>query len=368
MTIAFSHERKEARLEPFAYQLQAVEAAKDWEYAALFHEQGLGKTKIALDLALRWFGADAVDSAVIVTKKGLIANWQKEIARHTTLDVAVLSERRRNSVLFNRPYRLYLTHYEAVAGDQSRFGLFLQTRRVGVILDESQRIKNPESRLARCFLSLSESFARRVIMSGTPVANRPYDLWSQVKFLDGGKSLGEDFKAFRRKYDLPEGIEEAGEGGRRGKGDFSAYEGSLAEIFEKIRGFSIRETKKSAGISLPDKEIRIVWVEMEAEQARLYGKYRDELAAELLRDGRLILDDAEAVFKRLLRLVQVACDPALLDERYEGESGKRSALKSLVEEGLEGGSKVIVWTSFVANAEALARFLARRCVCTARWR
>ena len=264
MTIAFTHEREEARLEPFAYQLQAVEAVKDWEYAALFHEQGLGKTKIALDLALRWFGSDAVDSAVIVTKKGLIANWQKEIARHTTLEAAVLGERKRSSVLYNRPHRLYLTHYEAVVGDQSRFGLFLRTRRVGVILDESQRIKNPESGLARCFLSLSEGFVRRVIMTGTPVANRPYDLWSQVKFLDGGRSLGKDFEAFRRSYDLPEGIEAGG--------DFSAYEDSLAEIFERIRSFSIRETKKSSGITLPDKEIRVVWAEMEAEQEKLYGK------------------------------------------------------------------------------------------------
>ena len=212
-----------ARLLPFAYQLQAVEAVKNMPYAALFHEQGLGKTKIALDLAMQWFAQNDVDSAVVVTKKGLVANWQREIATHTTLKVAVLGERLKNSRLYNRAYRLYLTHYEAIVGDQNRFALFLKTRKIGVILDESQRIKNPESRLAKCFLQLADGFARRVIMTGTPVANRPYDLWAQIKFLDGGKSLGSDFEDFRRNYDLPAGIVEA-------KEQFSAYEESLAEI------------------------------------------------------------------------------------------------------------------------------------------
>ncbi len=46
----------------FSYQLQAVEAVKDLPYAALFHEQGLGKTKIGIDLALEWLRTDAVDA------------------------------------------------------------------------------------------------------------------------------------------------------------------------------------------------------------------------------------------------------------------------------------------------------------------
>ena len=66
--------------------------------------------------------------------------------------------------------------------------LFLGTCRVGVVLDESQKIKNPEAKLTEDFHTISNSFTRRrIIMTGTPVANRPYDIWSQIKFLDGGK-------------------------------------------------------------------------------------------------------------------------------------------------------------------------------------
>ena len=81
--------------------------------------------------------------------------------------------------------------------------LFLRTRaNVGVILDESTKIKNPDSDLAKTFLELGPLFTRRVIMSGTPVSNRPHDIWSQIKFLDNGASLGPDFAEFKRSVNL----------------------------------------------------------------------------------------------------------------------------------------------------------------------
>ena len=57
--------KREPRLDPrhqaFLYQVQAIEAVRNLEYAALFHEQGLGKTKIGLDLALTWLKEEVVD-------------------------------------------------------------------------------------------------------------------------------------------------------------------------------------------------------------------------------------------------------------------------------------------------------------------
>ena len=71
-----------------------------------------------------------------------------------------------------------------------------------MILDESTKIKNPDAALTRTFLDLAPLFTRRVIMSGTPVSNRPHDIWSQIKFLDDGASLGDDFGAFKRSVNL----------------------------------------------------------------------------------------------------------------------------------------------------------------------
>ena len=170
----------DAKRSAFPHQLDALEAIKDLPFAAVFHEQGLGKTKIGLDLALSWIARDIVDSVLIVTKKSLIENWRTEIKEHTHLSPRVLGQdRKANFFAFNSPVRLYLTHYEAVVSEQKRLKLFLKTRRVAALLDEAHKIKNPEAEVTKSLEALAEGFVRRVIMTGTPVANRPYDLWAQ---------------------------------------------------------------------------------------------------------------------------------------------------------------------------------------------
>lgn len=342
-----------AKLEGFAYQLDAVEAVRHLEYAALFHEQGLGKTKIGIDLALEWLRDDIVDCALFVTKRSLVQNWIDELGSHARIAPAVLDQHHSsNFFVLNGASRLLLTHYEVLKSEERRIAMFLRTRRVGVILDESHKIKNPDAELSASFHRLSTGFIRRVIMSGTPVANRPYDLWSQIRFLDGGKALGDDFEAFKADLELGNDL-------WRDERKRAAFEDRLSGVFDMIREFTVRETKSSAGLSLPDKLIENVPVKLEARQAELYRSYRDQARAEVLTGDRLVEDDAEAVLKRLLRLVQVASNPRLVDEGYDGVPAKVAALDGLVDNAVGEGSKIIVWTSFVKNAEALARHLSR---------
>lgn len=345
--------KREPRLDPrheaFLYQVQAVEAVRRLEYAALFHEQGLGKTKIGTDLALSWLKEGVADSVLIVTKRGLIKNWTDEIRIHTFFEARLFGQdRKANFFAFNSPTRLYLTHYEVLKSEERRFALFQKTRKVAVILDEAHKIKNPDAEITKTFHRLASGFVRRVIMTGTPVANRPYDIWAPIKFLDNGKSLGPSFSEFRENLNLTNELAD----------DVSAQqalEAELETIFSKIHRFTVRETKGSAGIELPEKYIENVTVELEAEQLALYQRFRTELGAEVLRRGKLITDDAEEILKRLLRLVQVASNPLLVDESYKGEPGKLPAARQLVSRALAGGSKVILWTNFVANADWLGR-------------
>ncbi|WP_341704052.1 DEAD/DEAH box helicase [Ferrovibrio sp.] len=341
----------EARHKGFSYQLQAIEAVKSLPYAALFHEQGLGKTKIGLDLAMEWLKSNTIDSVVIVTKRGLIQNWIEEIKTHTYLSARILGQNRQSNFFsLNSPSRIYLTHYEAVKSEERRLSLFLKTRRVGAILDEAHKIKNPDSDVAKVFHRISPQFERKVIMTGTPVANRPYDLWSQVYFLDAGQSLGRDFKEFQKQLDLSNDLwadEEKRE----------AFERTLSTTFEKISKFSVRQRKDSAGIDLPEKIVENVIVELAPRQKFLYQQYKTELQASIIQDGQQISDDAEEALKRLLRLVQVASNPALIDDSYDEEPGKFSKLSELVDRAVKRTEKTIVWTSFVYNAEWLRKKL-----------
>ena len=324
-------------------------ATRDLPYAALFHEQGLGKTKMALDLALHWLTSRSVDSVMVVTKKALVPNWERETRFHTNLRPVVLSQdRRSNFFAFNRPGRLYLAHYEVMHSELGRLSLFAKARSLGVILDESQRIKNPKSRVAVALHSLGPLLARRVIMTGTPVANRPYDIWSQVYFLDSGESLGNSFPSFKSDTNFRKELGEDSDA-------TATFERRLGAIYEKIRHFAIRETKASTELSLPGKVIRNTPVYMESSQSILYEKYRLELAAEVLVDGLKTVDDAEEILKRLLRLVQVASNPNLVDHSYKGTPGKFCVLDSIVNKMDTFGPKTIIWTGFTENVSRIAQ-------------
>jgi len=343
--------RYEARHKAYLYQIEAFEAVRALPFAAIFHEQGLGKTKIGIDLALEWLRSDAADSVLIVTKRSLIENWQDEIKAHAFISARVLDQNRSASFFsLNSPARLYLTHYEVVKADERRLTLFLKTRRVAAILDESQKIKNPDSDLTKVFLRLAPSFVKRIIMTGTPVANRPFDIWALIYFLDQGASLGSDFEQFRRRLDLSNDLWEDDRKRRR-------FEDNLSKVFDRISAFTVRETKDSAGIDLPDKRLENLSVEPEERQLELYERFRTELRAEVIRDGQLIEDDAEDILKRLLRLVQVASNPHLVDRSYTQTPGKFPRLLELTTRAVDSGAKVIVWTSFVENAQWLSREL-----------
>ena len=66
---AFTIEKLNAKLEAFPYQAEAFNALKDMDYCAILHEQGLGKTKIAIDLALYWLKNRDIDSVIIITSR-----------------------------------------------------------------------------------------------------------------------------------------------------------------------------------------------------------------------------------------------------------------------------------------------------------
>ena len=337
----------------FGYQLEAVEAVKDLDYAAIFHEQGLGKTKVAIDLLVHWLSQREVDTVLIVVKKGLLDNWKRELATHSQLVPRIITTNRNaNFYVFNSPARVMLTHYEAVNAEEVRMRLFLRTRHVGAILDESTKIKNPDAELTKAFLDIAPLFAKRVIMSGTPVSNRPHDLWSQIKFLDGGEALGDDFDAFKRSLTLSNDLA----GNERGQAQF---EDTLRRMFTSISAFAVRETKSSAQIVLPDKVVHSVPTEWEPRQLELYRQVRESLRAIVIRDGELSADNNEAILKRLLRMVQLASNPNMIDDSYQADPGKLEALLDLVTSIVSREEKCIVWTSFVANADWLAKTLRR---------
>ena len=335
----------EPKLNSFTYQGQAIEFAKDLDYAAIFHEQGLGKTKIALDIALYWLSEKEIDTVLIVTKKGLVKNWQEETKIHSYLHPKVLDNNRNsNFYVFNSATSLIVTNFETISLEKNRFKLFLKSRNVGIIIDESAKLKNPDSQLSKDFLELSPLFIKKIIMTGTPVANRPYDIWAQIYFLDFGKSLGTEFKDFKAKADLTNKLAKNSE--KREK-----FENFISSIYSKINDFSIRETKKSAKLSLPDKHYYDIWTMFTPKQKEMYDELRKNMYIEIIKNGNKKIDDAAPVLKRILRLEQITSNPKIIDESVDFNSGKEQELNSLVKEILSRDEKVIIWTNYLYNID-----------------
>ena len=333
-----------AKQDAYPYQLDAVRAVKSLPYAAIFHEQGLGKTKIATDLMLVWLVEDVVDTVFVVTKKTLVQNWVDELVFHSHITPRVLSgNRRENNIALNSPVLIYILNYEVISTNLDLIEQFLGTCRVGAVLDESQKIKNPDARISTCLHSIAKGFVRRIIMTGTPVANRPYDIWSQIKFLDDGNALGVSFAEFKATLDLPPR-----------SASVSDYGLVLADVMDRVKDFSIRETKRTAGLKLPDKTILTHFVELSPRQSAIYASYRDKMAFELQDGVGLVIDDAEDILKRLLRLVQCASNPLLVDETYSEMPGKYLKLVKLLDEIELKLNKAIVWTGFIKNVEWLS--------------
>ncbi len=340
-----AHENLSVKHDAFPYQREAVEAIRDKPYAAIFHEQGLGKTKIAIDILLYWIEVLDIDCVMIITKKQLISNWEEEFASHTYLKTKTLSNRRKdNFYVFNSNARIILTNFETISLEKERIKLFLETRDVGVIIDESTKIKNPTSKLTQNFFEISSLFKKRIIMTGTPIANRPYDIWAQIYFLDSGNSLGTNFEEFKSTTDLSNDL-------YSNKSKQQNFEESVATIFSKIKNFTVRETKNSGIISLPNKVYHDIYTEFEHTQKKMYDHVRNEMQIMVQKGNNAILDESPESIKRLLRLIQITSNPLLLDCLYGQISSKERELDKIITEITNREEKVIVWSIFTDNID-----------------
>ena len=342
--------RLDAKHDAFPFQTEAVNFVYPLEYSAIFYEQGLGKTKIAIDLIRNWLENKIIDTVIIVTKKGLVENWRQEFEGHSYLIPQILtSNKSSNYSVLNSASRVLLCNFE-VAMREPRIKKYIQLRDVAIIIDESAKLKNPTAALTQKYFELAPLFKKRIIMTGTPVPNRPEDIWAQIYFLDQGESLGIDFNEFKYGVNLSNSLND-------NKYEQDAFEKELISIFPKIKSFCIRETKQGSGLSLPNKEYQNIVCDWNQRQFELYHKVRNEERYAIIRNNNFAVENAEAMLKRLLRLLQVASNPILIDERYDQVPGKFYQLQNLLSFIRSRQEKCIVWTSFVKNAEWLKNSL-----------
>lgn len=278
-------------------------------------------------------------NALVVAPSTLLYNWASEIALFAPdLKVVIHSGNQRTQQIADlQSYDVVVTSYNLLVRD---LDLLSQMAYRSIILDESQYIKNKESKTYKSVAALSSPF--RMTLTGTPIENSLSDLWSQMQFINPG-ILGDPGK-FRRTFQTP--IEKQKD------------EAKQQELRSLVTPFLLRRMKSEVLQDLPELTEQVVWCEMEEAQAEIYeqekAKIRQILMTSRLEGNSLV---GPLVLNALMRLRQIAIAPAILAD-YEGiSSGKVETICEEMETMGKAGHRTLVFSAFLKHIKIYKTWL-----------
>lgn len=352
-------------LKPF--QRENLARVLSLPHAADFSVPGAGKTTLALATfgVLRRRGT--VGQLMVVAPIAAFEAWEEEAEEcfDPPLDLVIF---RGPSTLVPSKTEVLVSNYHRVAGDYDIVRRFVASDRTQVVLDEAHRVKRgPEGVHGRAVLDLAYAASRRDVLTGTPAPQGAHDLVALIKFLYPGQD----------RQILPR----------------SAYDETrrrdprvLADTHTAIRSYFVR-TPKSA-LRLPPTTFNVVAREMPSIQAAIYdslvGRYRGTLSLsdrsrhDMRRLGRIMMYLLEAATNPMLLNsgshsgddpgflhppIELDGDetvPSLLAQYSRFETPwKYQEVKAIVADAASKGEKVLVWTNFVRNIQALSHYLSQ---------
>ncbi len=336
-----------AELRPYQHEGFAwLQGLRDGGFGGVLADSmGLGKTVQTLAHLLAEKDRRRSSAPVlVVAPTSLLPNWAAEAQRFApSLRTLVLhGSRRAERHAEIDDADLVVTSYALLARDAE----VLTARDWSIaILDEAQNIKNASSKTAKIARTLKAE--QRLCLTGTPIENHLDELWSLYAFAEPGL-LG-DREGFRRSFRTP--IEKRDDDGRR-----KALAGRIAPFLR-------RRTKEVVAADLPPKVEILTRVEFAEEQRDLYETIRaamharvnEAIAARGLNRSRIVVLDA------LLKLRQVCCHPRLLPfERSRGvrASAKLEALREMLEEMVDDGRRILLFSQFTSMLRLIEEELA----------
>ncbi|MEI7523643.1 MAG: DEAD/DEAH box helicase [Mariniphaga sp.] len=332
----------------------------------LADDMGLGKTIQALSLLLKLKRQDSVyphfeplssgqlslfasaepdavkpqPGSLIVLPVSLVHNWEKEIRKFApSMKTYVYSGARRreksvlNDIISN--FDIILTTYGTVRNDAEEF---FRNEFFYLILDESQTIKNSESKTYKTITGIHSQ--HRIVLTGTPIENSLSDLWAQMNFLNRGLLGSKNY--FKQEFLIPierDNIPEASE-----------------RLHKLIHPFMLRRTKEEVAKDLPALTEETIVVEMTPEQFEFYETEKSAVRNVLLDNFQedKLQKSTFFVLQALTRLRQIAIHPKLIDRNSTFESGKFNDIMAMLSILVSENHKILVFSSFVKHLKLFA--------------
>jgi SNF2 family DNA or RNA helicase len=312
----------------------------------LADEMGLGKTL----QTIAFIESEVIENGndrkpcLVIAPSSLVYNWESEIEKFApnlkALVVSGSKDEREEKRKALEEADVVITSYPLIRRDIEEYK---EIKFRYCILDEAQQIKNPTSINAQSVKDIKAQgyFA----LTGTPIENTLTELWSIFDFLMPGYLLSHG--KFSKKYETPIVKNR----------DINA----LDQLNKHVRPFILRRLKKDVVKELPPKIEHKIVVEMTEEQKKLYAAYIAEAKSEI--DNEI----KEKGFNRskikilstLTRLRQICCDPSVFIEDYNGDSGKLEALDNMLEESINEGHRILLFSQFTTVLKNIAKRLGK---------
>ncbi len=297
----------------------------------LADDMGLGKTVQALTFLHHLKEKNGALHALVVCPTTLMFNWENEIKKFTpslTYYVHHGNLRMKDSLLkINAD--IIITTYGTLRSDIKQF---VEIPFDYAILDESQAIKNPSSKVTKAVCLLNAK--SRLCLSGTPLQNNTFDIYAQMNFLNPGM-LGST-ESFKNEFAVP--IDKFGEKEQKD------------HLRKLLYPFILRRTKEQVAKDLPAKQEMILLCEMGDEQRQIYDAYRNDFRDKLLGvvEEQGIQKSQLSILQGLMKLRQICDSPAIMkeEEQFPNVSVKLEELTREITENI-GNHKALVFSQFL---------------------
>ena len=340
------------KTKPFAHQEIGVQYGMEHAKWLLGDEQGLGKTKEVIDIAVAKKIQNGYKHCLIICcVNGLKWNWQNEIATHSNESGYILGQREKGGRLVvdgnsakledlqNLPNDYFIiTNIESLRNKEilEKLVELCDNGEIEMIAaDEVHMAKNPASQQGKGFLKLHAK--TMIAMTGTPLMNSPLDLYVILKWL--GMET-HSFYSFRNHY-----CNMGGYGGY----EVVSYK-NLDELHAKLDTIMLRRRKGDV-LDLPEKTYVSEYVEMTAKQAQIYKEVSMEIQANIDK-----IKAANNPLAELIRLRQATGYTGILSTTI-AESAKLDRMEELVEESLANGKQVVIFSNWTQITDIVERRL-----------
>ena len=274
-------------------------------------------------------------SALIVVPKSLIFNWIEEISKYAPqITYVVYHGNNRENILKNHinQTNVIITTYGIVRTDIDELKKYDFSY---IIADESQAIKNPQSKTFNAIMQLEAD--SRITITGTPIENGIIDLWAQMSFLNHN-ILG-NLNYFIEAYYKPINV------------DYNSSE--TDELIKITSPFILRRLKKDVAKELPEKMEQIVYCNMYDSQKELYEAEKSSIRNKILFDKN---KNTLIVFAMLNKLRQIAIHPSLISVDNDIKSGKFDIIIHTINNLIEQGHKFLIFSSFVKHLKLFEKY------------